>query len=442
MAFTKAGIRSELERLNRDVSGQRTWGQAYGAIDLAQQSAMANVEQDYAASMNQAYQTALQNKAAIGASNVGTGYKTEAIASIDEALASAYDTYLQNYLQNQANVASTYGQYKSQVAGTVEEQADYVQRYEQAHYDYLKKLYEMHQSGDLASEGYYDPFEQINWKRYLRTSTDEAGNAIEEGLLDENALRARFFDNEDNLTQEGIDFYEQMEQDMLQRNSDTRAYTMQDFLRGSKDYADLTDWTTGQYKFSYNPDKYGDTSGQTMFNTLFGRMSDDAAYSFAERKFGMDEGTLKREYSSFESKALETRQLIDDRADYKDVSKSIDGLLEEFRTLADNFGYSTEQFEQFEDAMNQVKQTYQSYRDTSIGNSAKTGVGAGFGSMLAGLGIGSAGGPVGAVVGALAGLIVGSMAGSATSKTVDTEASIRNAARDTFNQAIVAFMPQ
>ena len=73
MAFTKAGIRSELERLNRDYSGQRTWGQAYGAINLAEQSAMANVEQDYAASMNQAYQSALQNKAAVAGSNVGTG---------------------------------------------------------------------------------------------------------------------------------------------------------------------------------------------------------------------------------------------------------------------------------------------------------------------------------------------------------------------------------
>ena len=294
----------------------------------------------------------------------------------------------------------------------------------------------------MATEGYYDPFEQVNWKRYLRTGTDEEGNAVEEGLLDENELRARFFDKDNNLTQEGIDFYEQMEQEMLQRNSDTRAYTMQDFLRGSKDYSDLTDWTTGQYKFSYDPDLYGETSGQTMFNTLFGRMSDDAAYSFAERKFGMDPGTIKQEYSAFESKALDTRKLIEDRADYKDVSKSIDDLLAEFKTLSDNFGYSTEQFEQFTDAMEQVKQAYQSYRDTSIGNSAKSGIGAGFGGALAGLAIGSAGGPVGAVVGALAGLIVGSMAGSTTSKTIDTEANIRNEARDTFNRAVAAFMQQ
>ena len=218
MAFTKAGIRSELERLNRDYSGQRTWGQAYGAINLAEQSAMANVEQDYAASMNQAYQSALQNKAAVAGSNVGTGYKTEAIASIDEALASAYDSYLQNYLQGRADIAENMDAYRGTVTKNLEQQADYVQRYEQAHWDYLRKMYEMHQKGELEGGGYYDPFEEANWKKYLNITTDEAGVETEAGLMNEALLLSKFMDNEGNLTQAGVDFYEQMEQDMAQRS--------------------------------------------------------------------------------------------------------------------------------------------------------------------------------------------------------------------------------
>lgn len=440
MAFTKAGIRSELERLNRDYSGQRTWGQAYGAINLAEQSAMANVEQDYAASMNQAYQSALQNKAAIAGSNVGTGYKTEAIASIDDALSSAYDSYLQNYLQNRATVAENMDTYRGTVTKNLEQQADYVQRYEQAHWDYLRKMYEMHQKGELESGGYYDPFEEANWKKYLNITTDEAGVETEAGLMNEALMLSKFMDNEGNLTQAGVDFYEQMEQDMAQR-TDVQAYTFQDYLRGEKQYKDLPEWANTQYAFSYDPTMQGDTTGQSMFNTMFGRMSQDNVYTFAERKYGMTSGQLERSYEPFKSAVENLNTLMADSASAKKVDAAFDEVIAQYDKLAKDFNYTDNSLR---DQLEELKRQYRAAGSGDAGEVVGSTLAGGMGGLLAATGgaaaAGSSAGPIGAAIGALVGAVwFGIQQGVNTYK--QTRADEENA-RAAYNAAIAAFLNQ
>lgn len=440
MAFTKAGIRSELERLNRDYSGQRTWGQAYGAINLAEQSAMANVEQDYAASMNQAYQSALQNKAAVAGSNVGTGYKTEAIASIDEALASAYDSYLQNYLQGRADIAENMDAYRGTVTKNLEQQTDYVQRYEQAHWDYLRKMYEMHQKGELESGGYYDPFEEANWKKYLNITTDEAGVETEAGLMNEALLLSKFMDNEGNLTQAGVDFYEQMEQDMAQR-SDVQAYTFQDYLRGEKQYKDLPEWANTQYAFSYDPTTQGDTTGQSMFNTMFGRMSQDNVYTFAERKYGMTSGQLERSYEPFKSAVENLNTLMADSASAKKVDAAFDEVIAQYDKLAKDFNYTDNSLR---DQLEELKRQYRAAGSGDAGEVVGSTLAGGMeGFLAATAGAAAAGGsagPIGAAIGALVGAVgVGIQQGVNTYK--QTRADEENA-RAAYNAAIAAFLNQ
>lgn len=440
MAFTKAGIRSELERLNRDYSGQRTWGQAYGAINLAEQSAMANVEQDYAASMNQAYQSALQNKAAIAGSNVGTGYKTEAIASIDDALSSAYDSYLQNYLQNRATVAENMDTYRGTVTKNLEQQADYVQRYEQAHWDYLRKMYEMHQKGELESGGYYDPFEEANWKKYLNITTDEAGVETEAGLMNEALMLSKFMDNEGNLTQAGVDFYEQMEQDMAQR-TDVQAYTFQDYLRGEKQYKDLPEWANTQYAFSYDPTVQGDTTGQSMFNTMFGRMSQDNVYTFAERKYGMTSGQLEKSYEPFKSAVENLNTLMADSASAKKVDAAFDEVIAQYDKLAKDFNYTDNSLR---DQLEELKRQYRAAGSGDAGEVVGSTLAGGMGGLLAATGgaaaAGSSAGPIGAAIGALVGAVwFGIQQGVNTHK--QTRADEENA-RAAYNAAIAAFLNQ
>lgn len=440
MAFTKAGIRSELERLNRDYSGQRTWGQAYGAINLAEQSAMANVEQDYAASMNQAYQSALQNKAAIAGSNVGTGYKTEAIASIDEALSSAYDSYLQNYLQGRADIAENMDAYRGTVTKNLEQQADYVQRYEQAHWDYLRKMYEMHQKGELESSGYYDPFEEANWKKYLNITTDEAGVETEAGLMNEALLLSKFMDNEGNLTQAGVDFYEQMEQDMAQR-TDVQAYTFQDYLRGEKQYKDLPEWANTQYAFSYDPTYEGDTTGQSMFNTMFGRMSQDNVYTFAERKYGMTSGQLERSYEPFKSAVENLNTLMADSASAKKVDAAFDEVIAQYDKLAKDFNYTDNSLR---DQLEELKRQYRAAGSGDTGEVVGSTLAGGMAGFLAATGgaaaAGASAGPIGAAIGALVGAIgFGIQQGVNTYK--QTRADEENA-RAAYNAAIAAFLNQ
>lgn len=440
MAFTKAGIRSELERLNRDYSGQRTWGQAYGAINLAEQSAMANVEQDYAASMNQAYQSALQNKAAIAGSNVGTGYKTEAIASIDEALASAYDSYLQNYLQGRADIAENMDAYRGTVTKNLEQQADYVQRYEQAHWDYLRKMYEMHQKGELEGGGYYDPFEEANWKKYLNITTDEAGVETEAGLMNEALLLSKFMDNEGNLTQAGVDFYEQMEQDMAQR-SDVQAYTFQDYLRGEKQYKDLPEWANAQYAFSYDPTMQGDTTGQSMFNTMFGRMSQDNVYTFAERKYGMTSGQLERSYEPFKSAVENLNTLMADSASAKKVDAAFDEVIAQYDKLAKDFNYTDNSLR---DQLEELKRQYRAAGSGDAGEVVGSTLAGGMGGFLAATAgaaaAGSSAGPIGAAIGALVGAV-----GFGIQQGVNTYKQTRadeEKARAAYNAAIAAFLNQ
>lgn len=440
MAFTKAGIRSELERLNRDYSGHRTWGQAYGAINLAEQSAMANVERDYAASMNQAYQSALQNKAAIAGSNVGTGYKTEAIASIDEALASAYDSYLQNYLQGRADIAENMDAYRGTVTKNLEQQADYVQRYEQAHWDYLRKMYEMHQKGELEGGGYYDPFEEANWKKYLNITTDEAGVETEAGLMNEALLLSKFMDNEGNLTQAGVDFYEQMEQDMAQR-SDVQAYTFQDYLRGEKQYKDLPEWANTQYAFSYDPTTQGDTTGQSMFNTMFGRMSQDNVYTFAERKYGMTSGQLERSYEPFKSAVENLNTLMADSASAKKVDAAFDEVIAQYDKLAKDFNYTDNSLR---DQLEELKRQYRAAGSGDAGEVVGSTLAGGMGGFLAATAgaaaAGSSAGPIGAAIGALVGAV-----GFGIQQGVNTYKQTRadeEKARAAYNAAIAAFLNQ
>lgn len=438
MAFTKAGIRGELERLNRDYSGQRTWGQAYGAINLAEQSAMADVEQNYAASMNQAYQTALQNKAAIAGSNVGTGYKTEAIASIDDALASAYDSYLQNYLQGQADVAENMGAYRDTVTKNLETQADYVKRYEQAHWDYLRKMYEMHQTGELESGGYYDPFEEVNWKKYLNITTDEDGVETEAGLMNEAILLSKFMDNEGNLTQAGVDFYEQMEQDMAQR-TDAQTYTFQDYLRGEKQYQDLPEWANTQYAFSYDPTHEGDTTGQSMFNTMFGRMSQDNVYTFAEHKYGMSSGQLEKSYEPFKTAVESLNQLMADSASANKVDAAFDEVIAQYDKLAKDFNYTDDSLR---DQLEELKRQYRAAGSGDAGEIIGSTLAGGMGGFLATTGAaalaGSAVGPLGTAIGALVGAI-----GFGITQGVRTHKQTRKdeeAARAAYNAAIAAFL--
>ena len=294
----------------------------------------------------------------------------------------------------------------------------------------------MRESGELAEKGYYDPFEEANWSKYLQT--DAEGNVV--GLLDENTIRSNLFDAEGNLTDAGIDFYEQMELDLAQREENT--YNLQDYLRNSKDYQDVADWVTGQYAFSYDPDKFGATTGQSVFNTLFGRMSDDTAYTFAERKYGMSEGQLSSQYDTFNTTVEKINGLIDDRADAKDVDAAIDELKAEYERLAREFGKSSENFEA---ALEQVKILYREYREQSVSSSVGGGLSGAFGAAIAGAGIGTAIAPgIGTAVGALIGVIAGGAGGSiySTEKDSDYEKQIRASARDAFNSAIASFMNQ
>lgn len=358
--FTQSGIRSNLERLNRDVTGARTWGQMYGAADLMGQQATAGLNQEYSNAMNEAYMSSLQNQSAIMASNVGTGYKDYAVQSLDDALTQAYNTYLQNYVEGQAQAAENADKYRQSIVATANAQADYVKRYEQAHYDYLTQLWKMHEEGTLAADGYYDPFSnEVNWSKYI-TGTMDSG----ERLMTENELRSQFFDDQGNLTTAGIDFYEQMEQAMAQK--DDKVYSFMDYLSETKDYEDLPEWVTGQYNYSYDPSIDESTTGQSMFNTLFGRASNDTVYSFAERKFGMNKGQLSLYSASFKSAADEAKQLIKDNASGKDVSAALDKVLHEYQTLAKQFGVSDSSMK---DTIDALKSAYGSadWRNANLG---------------------------------------------------------------------------
>lgn len=334
--YDTSSIKQYLKEANRDYMGRKTWENLYAGIDIAEKQQIGVLKQDYAKAMSDAYATAYKNKVAIGASNIGQGYKAEAIDDIDIALQEAYDTYRRNYLQGESEIQTASAEAVKNVDEALTEQAEYTKKFADAPYEYLKYLFDKYNEGDQEDNIFLN---NELWKRYTYEEKDEEGNLTGERLLKSWEDIASYgtydeytdefgnlqkewtglYDDAGNLTVKGADFYDQMMNELAQKGG----YSFGEWLA---DYdEDLYNWAQ-----SYNPYDYtADQRNSGSFRTMVGLTSTDQTYSFIERFGGISRKELDSMYSKFSDKAAELNQKVSN-----DNGRDAKGILEEYKGLS------------------------------------------------------------------------------------------------------------
>ena len=344
MIYDTSSIKQQLKEANRDYMGRKTWENLYAGIDIAEKQQIGVLKQDYAKAMSDAYAAAYNNKVAIGASNIGQGYKVEALDDIDIALQEAYDTYRRNYLQGESEIQAASAEAVENVDAALTEQTEYMKKFADLPYEYLKYLFDKYNEGNPEDNIFLT---NELWKRYTYEEKDEEGNLTGERLLkswedivaygaydeymDEFGNTQKewtgLYDSDGNLTIKGADFYDQMMNDLAQKGG----YSFGEWLANYDE--DLYNWSQ-----SYNPYDYtADQRNIGSFRTMVGLTSTDQTYSFIERFGGISRKELDSMYSKFSDKAAELNQKVS-----TDSGRGSKGILEEYKGLTNDIADLTD----------------------------------------------------------------------------------------------------
>ena len=311
MIISTDKIKSQLRELNRNYEGRQTWNELYAGVDLAEKQAVNQATSSYESDVLDAYISAFKTRSQVANSNLGSGFKEAAIADLDYDLAEAFNSYKQNY----ASQLSTIGQNALDAKTAIDEElttySTNVANYQKSMYGYLTDLY----NRAYGLNTYEDVGEDLKlkelfendmlWNRYTNAEyqyqTDDNGNIIydekgkpivvkdEKGndvisgrkLLTEEELYSSLYDKENNIKESGVDFYDQM-LNQLGTNYSFDAYL-------NKTNPELYSWSQQASVYDYN--KAGTNQGS--FKTLMGLDSQDYEYKYVERFGGISEETMK-----------------------------------------------------------------------------------------------------------------------------------------------------
>lgn len=428
MVYDVNEIKRHLAEANRDYTGRKTWESLYGSIDLAKQQQLKQLDTDYSQAAAQAYAAAYRNDMDIATSDLGQGYKAAAIEDSDIALQEAYNAYRSNYLKGVAEVDASAEQARKGVTDALNKQAEYTTQYANAPYEYLQYLFDMYAEGSNEENIFYN---EDLWKRYTNEVKDEQGNltgerelkswedivnsgAYEE-ITDESGNTQRqwtgLYDDKDNLTIKGADFFDQM---FNQLAYEGRGVSFGQWL--AENNQELYDWSQ-----SYNPYDYTEArSNEGSFKTMVGLTSTDEKYTFMERFGGLTKSEVDGMYSRFTNKLTELNDKVNKSSgrNSKELIKEFTDLTAEIETLTNNLGITDD----IESELGMSLEDLGKY----LANNASDAVSNGdiwwqgildTGKMMAsstliGMGMGSTAFPgVGTGVGALAGLIIGTIGG-------------------------------
>ena len=103
-------------------------------------------------------------------------------------------------------------------------------------------------------------------------------------------ISAGLYDDDDFLTLQGADFFDQMENDMATRGG----LFIRNYLQ-SED-SDLYNWALSNNPYDYAPDKLGASNNASSFKTMVGMTSKDDEYVYGKSVWlnsGAIEGTVK-----------------------------------------------------------------------------------------------------------------------------------------------------
>ena len=335
--FSANDIAKQLKEANRTYEGLKTWEQLYGSVNIAEQQMMSSLKQDYSKEIGQAYLSSLQQEQDILTSNIGQGYKEQMLSENQLALEEAFEAYQQNYLQGVQSISENTAKATSQITSQLEQQADYTKQFAESPYQYLSYLYDEYNDNEL--------FTQDEWKRYL--TTDEEGV---ERLKTWEELTQNFFDENNELTTLGVDFYDQMLNQIAQGEYGLPSYGK--WL--SETNEDLFNWMQ-----TYNPYNY--TEAGTQFGTLktmLGLKSTDDTYTFAERFAGMSKEEVDESLSKFIDYSNKLSQSTSNIKDIKNYTNEIKSLITKYG-LSEDLAKEGINIDELDRVVEKALETYQ-----------------------------------------------------------------------------------
>ena len=388
MITTKSGFKNALQESERDAFGNYTWRQAMSNVDYQTQVAEAQAKQLYGEDVAAAYKAATQQRAAIADTALGAGSKSLLQQELDETLSAAYDKYMSDYKTNLSTIASNEQTVYSELDKALEERATYMSEYEQEHYKYLQKLDEWYQkqienaldenARTKAEQAYVDFTKSVDWSRFYNTSDQgsvlKTWEELTTPILDpDTGLYVSLYDPQGNLTDAGINFYDQMENyysSRMAKEGETLPPSFQEYLYGANQK--LYDWANQYNPYSYSPSLLGDNLNAGAFKKLVGLESTDEQYSFIERMTGMKrsevEGVFDDFYNKIANKTLSMDNISDAVSDLKDFAQQL--------------GLKSSDWQQVEKQVNE--QVVQYLKNKGIGEGKKAGAITGYVASTAG----------------------------------------------------------
>lgn len=493
MVYTADTAKKQLLESNRDYNNRLTWQNLYNENTLAASRAENQLVKQYTDASAAAYVSYMQNQNAIRNSNIVGAGRQSLLNENQQALMDAYSSYRSNLQEGTSAIQSAAAEQEANITSALEKQAQYTADYTNAHYDYLVELYNRYQNGENSI---FD--ENGQWYKYttIDPTVDEEGNYVfdEEGniVYDEANRRLKnwdelvnpayeevtnpdgtitkeytsLFDENGNLTIAGVDFFDQLENQIANEGT---GYSWGNYL--SETNPELYDWST-----SYNPYNYtmeGTNAG--TLRTMYGMMSTDYTYEFAERMGGLTTNQINEKYSKFTELseqlegALNSLGTVGGKLSDNQIHKTIQSSVSEVYSLMDEMGIKdeldTELKETYGITLNELETNIQEYVLNSYNSgdiaAGSAGAGAGTGAIVGGAGAGTglvaggvigtgvglgmtiagatsvagaasgavagmAAGPIGAVIGAVVGVVAGVIVGAVETGKVKNEMKKQN----------------
>ena len=401
--YTASQAEKHLLESNRDYNNKLTWQNAITGVNAQAMEAQSKLNQQYINASTDAYVQYLQNKNALEGSNVvGTG-REQLLEQTELALQDAYNSYAQSLQSGRSEISANQQASLETIQEELDKQAQYTADYTNAHLEYLKELWNRYENGENTV------FDDPNWskyKRYVKPMLDENGNPVTDengniiydesqpSLLSDDELTAMLYD-EQGLTFSGVDFFDQIENEIA--NYDT-GYSWSDYLQETN--PELYDWAN-----SYNPYNYTkEGSNAGTMRTMYGMMSDDYTYQYAERFGGITEQELTSKWDDLRN-AINIDDLNVD-TNFEEVDKTIMQLVDDFGLTSEfaEAGITSETIGQIRE---QILKEYNDdmYNEIAAGTAVTTTLGAaGAGAAAGSLIVPGVGSLVGFLIGAIGGI--------------------------------------
>ncbi len=352
--ITKSDYEKQLREQSKSLTGGKTWAELYQSNYLAGERAKAMAEESYLDAAAQAYQSSLGQRSNILGSNLGQGYKQQALTDTDLALQEAYNTYMNNYAEKANEIASSVAANASKFDEAVASEAEWMEKTGQSVEDYFKYLYNTYYTVDeesgvgILNKDYesVNPFVQNKeiWGRYLKHPVTEKGEDTSSYMLKSpEELNAMLYDIDEQgnrvLNTLGQDFYDMVMNYMPTPIYDKNGKLVRTDIAQTKSYSDyLQEKDKDLYNYLTSSNLYNINTAGSKFGTfkeLMGLDANDYEYSWLERAGGMSREEVDKLFGDIDTKL---QKATFDTLTSGNINTSLEAMGKELDKLSATFG--------------------------------------------------------------------------------------------------------